>query len=273
MIIFANSGADSGLGSDKGPVINGGYVFAAGSDMDMASENSSQVTLNLLFNEKMSSKDSISFVDSDNNIALSYSPQNDALLSNIERNYNGLVISSPDFEKDQTYMLYKGKTEDSDGIVMAYTSEGRNRRGNMRFEGNRPENGEEPGKPNSTEIPENPDRKEIPGNPPQNDRKVRNDNSDFKNREDSDMPPMTNESGPIMDNRAPDEQIESSNEAKSEFTLKNTVNTFGGITSAAGEVSSETPFQNDENHSNSNIFNRLRIFFSKAFQKLLFETV
>jgi len=108
VISAANPASDSGLDSDKGSYINGGYVLAMGSTMDWPESESSQVTMNLQFSSSQSSDEAIIVTDTDGNVKFAYDPDSDEITGSRTRSFKGVVISCPNFEVGKTYNVYVG---------------------------------------------------------------------------------------------------------------------------------------------------------------------
>ena len=64
--------ADSGLDSNSGTFINGGTVYAVGTSMDMAEEESEQSTMNLIWEKEVDANSSISIKDLNNTEIIKY---------------------------------------------------------------------------------------------------------------------------------------------------------------------------------------------------------
>ena len=116
VISQARPGADSGLDSDQGTIINGGTVFSVGSSMDMASTSSTQPTMNLIFNSNVAASSTVTLKDSDGNVLISFCANDADFISGTERrNYLAAVVSHPDFKANGVYHLYM------DGTQLGYT--------------------------------------------------------------------------------------------------------------------------------------------------------
>lgn len=108
VVAAANPASDSGLDSDMGSYINGGIVVALGSTMDWAESDSDQVTMNLQFAQLQRSDASIVVTCPDGTVAFAYDPGEDEILGENIRQYQGAVISCPNFLVGQSYQLYLG---------------------------------------------------------------------------------------------------------------------------------------------------------------------
>ncbi len=108
VVASANPAADSGLDSDLGSYINGGYVISTGSVMDWPESESDQVTMNLQFASMQDAGSEIEVKDMDGNVVFYYEPDTDAVLGDLKRNYQGAVISCPEFAVGESYQVYVG---------------------------------------------------------------------------------------------------------------------------------------------------------------------
>ena len=112
VIASANPAADAGLDSDMGSYVNGGTVVAIGSTMDWAESESEQVTMNLQFAEYQEFGDVIQVRSSAYDVPFfAFDPDADEVLSKYPRNYQGLILSSPEFVQDETYHVYMGSAQ------------------------------------------------------------------------------------------------------------------------------------------------------------------
>ena len=108
--------ADTGLDADQETIIDGGNVFSVGSSMDMASTQSSQPTMNLIFSSSVSSTSTLTIKDSDGNIITSYCANDaDFQSGTSRRSYNAAVVSHTSFTSNSVYHLYL------DGTQLGYT--------------------------------------------------------------------------------------------------------------------------------------------------------
>ncbi len=108
VISCANPGSDSGLDSDMGSFVNGGYVVATGSTMDWAESDSDQVTMNLQFTSSQDSDEAVIVTDLEGNVIFAYDPDKDETTGSYNRGYKGAVISSPEFQVGESYYVYVG---------------------------------------------------------------------------------------------------------------------------------------------------------------------
>ena len=115
VVSSANPASDAGLDSDLGSFIHGGTVIALGSAMDWAESDSNQVTMNLQFAGFQAPTDAIVVKAEDGREVFSYDPAADAVLGDSARKFMGAVISCPNFQQGETYVLYTG------GRQMQYT--------------------------------------------------------------------------------------------------------------------------------------------------------
>jgi len=114
VISAAKPQSDAGLDSDLGSFIHGGTVVALGAAMDWAESDSEQVTMNLQFSEAQTGP--ISIQSEAGTGIFSFDPATDAVLKEYGRHYQGLILSSSNFQVGDRY------TVTVDGIPMAYTS-------------------------------------------------------------------------------------------------------------------------------------------------------
>ena len=106
VISSANPAADAGLDSDLGSYINGGTVIALGSTMDWAESDSNQVTMNLQFAQYQTSGSAVVVTRQDGTVIFAYDPSEDEVLGENTRQYQGAVISSPNFQMGESYNVY-----------------------------------------------------------------------------------------------------------------------------------------------------------------------
>ena len=84
--------------------------------MDMASTQSSQPTMNLIFSSSVSSSSTLTIKDSDGNIITSYCANDaDFQSGTSRRSYNAAVVSHTSFTSNSVYHLYL------DGTQLGYT--------------------------------------------------------------------------------------------------------------------------------------------------------
>ncbi|MBP3673265.1 MAG: carbohydrate-binding domain-containing protein [Oscillospiraceae bacterium] len=106
VVSSANPAADAGLDSDLGSYINGGTVIALGSTMDWAESDSNQVTMNLQFAQYQTSGSAVVVTRQDGTVIFAYDPSEDEVLGENTRQYQGAVISSPNFQVGESYNVY-----------------------------------------------------------------------------------------------------------------------------------------------------------------------
>jgi hypothetical protein len=115
IISSARAGMDSGLDSDY-TKINGGIVFALGSLLDKASEQSKQPTMNLVFSENIAASSVLTVKDVSGNMIMSYCANEADFISGTERKtYFAAIISHPSFKQNGVYHIFL------DGVQMGYT--------------------------------------------------------------------------------------------------------------------------------------------------------
>ena len=106
VVSAANPASDAGLDSDLGSYINGGTVIALGSTMDWAESDSDQVTMNLQFSQFQSSGSAVIVTREDGTVIFAYDPSADEVLGENVRQYQGAIISSPNFTVGESYCVY-----------------------------------------------------------------------------------------------------------------------------------------------------------------------
>lgn len=108
VISIAKPMADSGLDSDLGSFVNGGWVLATGSTMDWAESDSDQVTMNLQFASARGADEALVVTDSEGTVVFAYDPDQDETTGSYNRAYQGAVLSCPNFAVGETYYVYVG---------------------------------------------------------------------------------------------------------------------------------------------------------------------
>lgn len=117
VISAAQPGADSGLDSNMGTFINGGTVYAVGTSMDMAEEESNQSTMNLIWEEGVNANSCISIQDINGTEIIKYNATDEEFISGtLRRNYIAAIVSHPSFKPGKIYHIYM------DGEQLGYTS-------------------------------------------------------------------------------------------------------------------------------------------------------
>ena len=122
VVASANPASDAGLDADLGSYIHGGTVVALGSTMDWAESDSRQVTMNLQFADYQSSGSAIVVTREDGSIVFAYDPSEDEVLGDNQRQYQGAILSCPDFVQGETYQLYLDGTVTGEETGGVYTS-------------------------------------------------------------------------------------------------------------------------------------------------------
>ena len=113
----AKPGADSGLDSDVGTVIDGGRVIGVGSTMDGADEECSQPAMNLEFNSACGTKSVLKITDANGNELFSFSPATAGFVDGSTlKTYTGATVSIPEFKLNTVYHVYL------DGVQQGFTS-------------------------------------------------------------------------------------------------------------------------------------------------------
>lgn len=102
------------LDYDKTFVISGGYLVAAGSSgmVQATSDASTQNTLAITFPEIKKAGTLVHVQDSKGNNIVTFAPAKD---------YQAVVVSSPDFTKDGSYVIYSGGTSTGKAVDGLYT--------------------------------------------------------------------------------------------------------------------------------------------------------
>ena len=124
VVSSANPASDEGLDSDMGSYINGGTVIALGSTMDWAESDSDQVTMNLQFSQFQSSGSALVVTREDGTVIFAYDPSEDEVLGENVRQYQGAILSSPNFTVGESYCVYLDGTvtgTDAGGVYDAAT--------------------------------------------------------------------------------------------------------------------------------------------------------
>ena len=116
VISAANPTADTGLDADSETIIDGGNVFSVGCSMDMASTDSSQPTMNLIFSSNVAASSTVTVKDSDGNEIISFCANDaDFQSGTSRRSYSAAVVSHSSFKANSIYHLYL------DGTQLGYT--------------------------------------------------------------------------------------------------------------------------------------------------------
>ena len=111
IVSSAKAGMDSGLDSDH-TIINGGIVFAVGSALDNASNDSKQPTMNLVFSANVQPSSVLSVKDTDGKEIMSYCANTADFVSGSERkSFFAAIISHPSFKNGATYHLFLDGTQ------------------------------------------------------------------------------------------------------------------------------------------------------------------
>ncbi len=233
VVAAANPGADAGLDSDLGSYIHGGTVIALGSTMDWAESDSNQVTMNLQFSDRQSSGSAIVVTRTDGTVIFAYDPSDDEVLGENVRQFQGAVVSSPNFRVGEEYHVYldgsltgteQGGVYDvtdivsyENGVQQSYTGSDL-RMGPGSMGGQQPPEGFTPGE--MQERPEPPEGFETGKIPDSQEPPM-----DFQSGEKPDMPD---------DHRQPDggfwpDTVSGGQEATGLFIMQDKVNAFSGI--------------------------------------------
>ena len=118
VISAAQPMADSGLDSNFGTFVNGGIVYAVGTSMDLAEEDSEQPTMNLIFEEGVDATSCISIREKDSNTEIiRYNATDEEFINGTSRrNYLAAIVSHPLFKAGNVYHVYL------DGVLCGYKS-------------------------------------------------------------------------------------------------------------------------------------------------------
>ncbi|HBU83820.1 MAG TPA: carbohydrate-binding domain-containing protein [Paenibacillus sp.] len=115
--VIVNGPTDNGNGAldyDGNFELSGGYLVAAGSSgmAQATSEASTQNTIAMTFPETLKAGTLVHVEDSEGNNILTFAPAKD---------YQTVVISSPDLKKDGSYVIYSGGTSTGKAVDGLYT--------------------------------------------------------------------------------------------------------------------------------------------------------
>lgn len=114
-VLVTGNPFDSPLDADCGTLINGGTVIGFGAPIDLPSNDSRQPVLYLSLYQRPEAGRSIAVTDVDGNVLLSYDPSRDELLGRDARFYQSVVLSSPDFVRDDVYQFWYDSVVDGGG--------------------------------------------------------------------------------------------------------------------------------------------------------------
>lgn len=116
VISAGNPTADTGLDANTATIIDGGNVVSVGCSMDMASSQSSQPTMNLIFSSTVSASSTLTIKDSNGNEITSFCANDaDFQSGTSRRSYNAAIVSHTSFSANSVYHLYL------DGTQLGYT--------------------------------------------------------------------------------------------------------------------------------------------------------
>lgn len=112
VISMANPRSDSGMDSDFGSYVNGGWVASFGSTMDWAKADDSsaegQAVMNLRFAASQSADEAVIITDTEGKVVFAYDPDKDEVAGTQIRSYQGAVISCPELTVGSSYNVYIG---------------------------------------------------------------------------------------------------------------------------------------------------------------------
>lgn len=240
VIAIANPAADSGLDSDLGSYINGGWVLATGSTMDWPESDSGQVTMNLQFASAQGADEAIVITDTEGKVVFAYDPDQDETTGFHTRGYQGAVVSCPALTVGETYYVYAGGdvtgTEEnglydpdtvtgfSGAVRQQYTGTDVGMGFGGGFRGEAPGDGQ---RPDGMEPPERPDGETPSGAPEEGGADGMPEGGEPPEGMEDREPPEGAEPG-----RRPDDGRDGGQpggEASVEFYLSDQVNSFSGV--------------------------------------------
>ena len=109
--------ADSGLDSNSGTFVNGGIVYAVGTSMDMAEQESEQPTMNLIWEENVDANSSVIIKVENGNEIIKYNATDEEFIEGTWRkSYVAAIVSHPSFKAKNVYHIYMN------GEQLGYTS-------------------------------------------------------------------------------------------------------------------------------------------------------
>ena len=113
---------DSGVDTNRGCYVDGGTLVSMGGVLDWPHARSKQNTMLLYFKDFISSDSSIVIADKNGNIVFAYDIRKDDLVGSVDREYQGVSISSPNFVVGESYNLYIGSDIDGEEIWGLYNN-------------------------------------------------------------------------------------------------------------------------------------------------------
>lgn len=259
VIAMANPRSDSGLDSDEGAYIHGGWVLATGSTMDWAERESEQATMNLQFAQAKGGDQAIVVTDTDGKAVFAYDPKEDETVGKTVRSYQGAVLSCPGLEDGGDYKIYVGGSLQGQGLdglydtVTDYTGgteqqySGSNLRGGpmggMPFggepQGMTPPEGSFPGKMPEGMEPGSRAEAGSPGEMPEwmKDREPPEGSEDRKPPEGlENRPDIREERGAGRDGWRREDSWQNEAESSTIFHMAGAVSNFGGITDVSDSI-------------------------------------
>ena len=107
VISAAQPVADSGLDSNSGTFVNGGIVYAVGTSMDMAEQESEQPTMNLIWEENVDANSSVKIKDENGNEIIKYNERDEEFIDGtLRKSYVAVIVSHLSFIVGKVYHIY-----------------------------------------------------------------------------------------------------------------------------------------------------------------------
>ena len=99
--------ADSSLDSNSGTFVNGGIVYAVGTSMDMAEQESEQPTMNLIWKENVDANSSVKIKDENGNEIIKYNERDEEFIDGtLRKSYVAVIVSHLSFIVGKVYHIY-----------------------------------------------------------------------------------------------------------------------------------------------------------------------
>ena len=229
VVASANPTADAGLDSDLGSYIHGGTVVALGSTMDWAESDSRQVTMNLQFLRNQSAGSVLEIRSGERNV-FSFDPAAHSVLSEVPRQYQGAILSCPEFRQGKTYsVLVNGVQQSYSGTDVGMGPGGFGGHGGM--------GGQRPGMGDREVSPEMPEGSMNGGFGGGRGQRPEGEMPQMPNGErpelpDGEMPTMPEGMEPPDDHFRGQSNRNFSDESSTEFYMADMVNAFSGVATA-----------------------------------------
>ena len=107
VISAAQPVADSSLDSNSGTFVNGGIVYAVGTSMDMAEQESEQPTMNLIWKENVDANSSVKIKDENGNEIIKYNERDEEFIDGtLRKSYVAVIVSHLSFIVGKVYHIY-----------------------------------------------------------------------------------------------------------------------------------------------------------------------